>query len=160
MGDGQLREKEQLSNSAKSSMLESLLPVVDNFELAKGSIKCETEGEEKINGSYQNMYKQVWCSNWGCIGSGFKSGAFPAAHMSPPVHSLTLTHISLSLCVWQMVETFRGLGLTAVPTIGEMFNPEVHEALMREPTADAEEGTVIKVRERDTSLSGKTATSV
>jgi molecular chaperone GrpE len=99
----QTREKEQLSSSAKSSILESLLPVVDNFELAKGSIKCETEGEEKINQSYQNMYKQ-------------------------------------------MVETFRGLGLTAVPAVGEPFDPEVHEALMREPTADAEEGTIIKVR--------------
>jgi molecular chaperone GrpE len=32
--------------------------MVDNFERAKSSIKTETEGEEKIDNSYQGIYKQ------------------------------------------------------------------------------------------------------
>jgi hypothetical protein len=34
------------------------LPVLDNFERAKTQINVETEGEEKINNSYQSIYKQ------------------------------------------------------------------------------------------------------
>jgi molecular chaperone GrpE len=32
--------------------------MVDNFERAKTSIKTETEGEQKIDNSYQGIYKQ------------------------------------------------------------------------------------------------------
>jgi molecular chaperone GrpE len=33
--------------------------MVDNFERAKTSIKTETEVEEKIDNSYQGIYKQL-----------------------------------------------------------------------------------------------------
>jgi molecular chaperone GrpE len=32
--------------------------MVDNFERAKTSLKTEAEGEEKIDNSYQGIYKQ------------------------------------------------------------------------------------------------------
>jgi molecular chaperone GrpE len=31
---------------------------LDNFERAKAQIKIETDGEEKVNNSYQSIYKQ------------------------------------------------------------------------------------------------------
>ncbi|KAI4378407.1 hypothetical protein MLD38_015889 [Melastoma candidum] len=37
--------------------LESIM-LLDNFERAKTRIKVESEGEEKINNSYQSIYKQ------------------------------------------------------------------------------------------------------
>ena len=37
----------------------SLLPLVDNFELARTQVKAETDGEAKINNSYQGLYKQM-----------------------------------------------------------------------------------------------------
>lgn len=54
------RERERLSlvTNAKGEIVESLLPVLDNFERAKSEIKLETEGEDKINNSYQSIYKQ------------------------------------------------------------------------------------------------------
>lgn len=52
------REKVSLSDNAKGNVIESLLPMVDNFERAKNSIKTETEGEQKIDSSYQGIYKQ------------------------------------------------------------------------------------------------------
>lgn len=105
------KEKEQIVNTTKGNMLESLLPVVDNFELAKGSIKTETEGEEKIDASYQGLYKQ-------------------------------------------MVEVFRGLGLESVPAEGQPFNPEVHDAIMREPSEEAEDGIILQEFRRGFTFNG------
>ncbi len=34
-------------------MLQALLPIVDNFELAKSQLKLESEGEQKVDGAYQ-----------------------------------------------------------------------------------------------------------
>ncbi|KAM1078890.1 hypothetical protein ACFX2J_013631 [Malus domestica] len=52
------RERISLVTNAQGEVVESLLPVVDNFERAKSQIKVEAEGEEKINNSYQSIYKQ------------------------------------------------------------------------------------------------------
>ncbi|PQM39077.1 uncharacterized protein Pyn_13135 [Prunus yedoensis var. nudiflora] len=49
------RERISLVTNAQGEVVESLLPVVDNFERAKTQIKVETEGEEKINNSYQSI---------------------------------------------------------------------------------------------------------
>ncbi|MBA0803469.1 hypothetical protein Gohar_013678 [Gossypium harknessii] len=52
------RERLSLVANAQGEVLENLLPVLDNFERTKAQIKVKTEGEEKINNSYQSIYKQ------------------------------------------------------------------------------------------------------
>ncbi|CAN6443121.1 unnamed protein product [Victoria cruziana] len=52
------REKLSLVSNVQGEVIEKLLPVLDNFERAKAQIKIGTEGEDKINNSYQNIYKQ------------------------------------------------------------------------------------------------------
>ncbi|XP_043697337.1 protein GrpE [Telopea speciosissima] len=52
------RDRLSLVTNAQGEVVESLLLVLDNFERAKAQIKIETEGEEKINNSYQSIYKQ------------------------------------------------------------------------------------------------------
>lgn len=52
------RERLSLVTNAQGEVVENLLPVLDNFERAKAQLKLETEGEEKINNSYQSIYKQ------------------------------------------------------------------------------------------------------
>ncbi|KAJ7976469.1 GrpE protein-like [Quillaja saponaria] len=52
------RDRLSLVTNAQGEVVESLLPVLDNFERAKTQIKVETEGEEKINNSYQSISKQ------------------------------------------------------------------------------------------------------
>eukprot|EP00239_Pterosperma_sp_CCMP1384_P003510 CAMPEP_0197850932 /NCGR_PEP_ID=MMETSP1438-20131217/16815_1 /TAXON_ID=1461541 /ORGANISM="Pterosperma sp., Strain CCMP1384" /LENGTH=323 /DNA_ID=CAMNT_0043464357 /DNA_START=139 /DNA_END=1110 /DNA_ORIENTATION=- len=94
-------EKDLLRENARSSVLEDLLPVIDNFELAKQSLKLETEAEEKIDASYQNLYRQ-------------------------------------------MVDVFKKIGLTTVETVGSPFDPEVHDAIMREPTNEVADGVIIQ----------------
>ncbi|KAK9270338.1 hypothetical protein L1049_025917 [Liquidambar formosana] len=53
-------EKERLTvrSDAQGEVIESLLPMVDNFERAKQLLKLETENEKKIDTSYQGIYKQ------------------------------------------------------------------------------------------------------
>ncbi|KAK9983428.1 hypothetical protein SO802_032953 [Lithocarpus litseifolius] len=53
-------EKERLTIrfDAQGEVIESLLPMVDNFERAKQQLKLETEKEQKIDASYQGIYKQ------------------------------------------------------------------------------------------------------
>nr|CAB3450349.1 unnamed protein product [Digitaria exilis] len=51
-------EKLNMMSNVQGELIESFLPVLDNFERAKTQIKVETEGEVKINNSYQSIYKQ------------------------------------------------------------------------------------------------------
>lgn len=53
-------EKERLTvrTDAQGEVIESLLPMVDNFERAKQQIRPETEKEKTIDTSYQGIYKQ------------------------------------------------------------------------------------------------------
>jgi molecular chaperone GrpE len=53
------REKLSLMKNVQGEVVESLLPVFDNFERAKTQLKVETEREAKINDSYQSIYKQL-----------------------------------------------------------------------------------------------------
>ncbi|KAK9668652.1 hypothetical protein RND81_13G075100 [Saponaria officinalis] len=54
------RERLSLVTNAQGELIENFLPVVDNFERAQSQIKVETEAEEKINNSYQSIYKQFF----------------------------------------------------------------------------------------------------
>ena len=47
-----------------------------------------------------------------------------------------------------MVEAFRSLGVEAVPGPGNIFDPEVHEAIMREENDDLPDGTVLQACRR------------
>lgn len=51
-------EKLRIRTNAQGEIIESLLPMVDNFERAKRQLKLETEMEKKIDASYQGIYKQ------------------------------------------------------------------------------------------------------
>ena len=52
------RERLSLVSNAQGELIENFLPVLDNFERAKSQLKLETEGEKKIDSSYQSIYKQ------------------------------------------------------------------------------------------------------
>ncbi|KAF8411831.1 hypothetical protein HHK36_004390 [Tetracentron sinense] len=52
------KERLRLTSGAQGDLIESLLPMVDNFERAKQQIRPETEKEKKIDTSYQGIYKQ------------------------------------------------------------------------------------------------------
>ena len=51
---------------------------------------------------------------------------------------------ALRMLLWQLNEVLRAEGLTPVPTVGETFNPYVHEAIEAVEDSDKPEGTVVE----------------
>ena len=51
---------------------------------------------------------------------------------------------SLRMVQWQMNEVMRSEGINPVPTVGEPFNPYVHEAIEAVENSDQPEGTVVE----------------
>jgi molecular chaperone GrpE len=51
---------------------------------------------------------------------------------------------ALRMVMWQMNEVMRNEGLTPVPTVGEVFDPYVHEAIEAVENSDQPEGTVVE----------------
>ena len=72
----------------------------------------DTDGERKIETSYQALYKQ-------------------------------------------MVELFKKMGIEAVPTVGRPFDPAVHEAIMRQPSAEVTEDTVSQEFRKGVRIGGR-----
>jgi molecular chaperone GrpE len=50
----------------------------------------------------------------------------------------------LRMLQWQMGEVLRAEGLSPVPTVGEIFNPYVHEAVEAVEGSDKPEGTILE----------------
>jgi molecular chaperone GrpE len=51
---------------------------------------------------------------------------------------------ALRMLLWQMNEVMRGEGITPVPTVGEVFNPYVHEAIEAVEDSEQPEGTIVE----------------
>jgi molecular chaperone GrpE len=53
-------------------------------------------------------------------------------------------HQGLRMVQWQLNELLKKEGLTAVPTVGQPFDPHVHEAIEEVQSEDHPEGTVVE----------------
>ena len=51
---------------------------------------------------------------------------------------------ALRMVQWQMSEVMRGEGVNAVQTVGEPFNPYLHEAIEAVENSDKPEGTIVE----------------
>jgi molecular chaperone GrpE len=51
---------------------------------------------------------------------------------------------ALRMVLWQMNEVMHAEGLTPVPTVGEEFNPYIHEAVEAVEDSDKPEGTILE----------------
>ena len=99
------RDKEDMEQQIKCSVINELLPVVDNFERARSQIKPQTDQETNIHKSYQSVYKQL-------------------------------------------VDCLKRVGVAPMRSEGQEFDPNLHEAVMRQPTDEYPEGTVMEELQR------------
>jgi molecular chaperone GrpE len=53
-------------------------------------------------------------------------------------------HQGLRMVQWQLNELLRAEGLTPVPTVGERFDPHMHEAVDKVPSSEHPEGIVVE----------------
>ncbi len=98
------REKEDAIKYANGSLLERLLPIVDNFEL--GLAAARGEGE------------------------------------SSPIFS------GMSLVLKQLNDFLVESGLQPIDAVGTKFDPNLHEAIAHEPSAEVPEGVVVRQTRR------------
>jgi molecular chaperone GrpE len=94
------REKEEAIKYANTSLLEKLVPIIDNFELGLAAAKSEGENS--------------------------------------PIYS------GMNLVLKQLNDFLIDNGLQPVETVGQKFDPNLHEAIAREPSEEFPEGTVIR----------------
>ena len=92
------REKEEARQFANQGLLEDLIPVLDNFEMA---INAAKEVDPSIRDGVQMIYDQLF-------------------------------------------NVLKESGMEPIDAIGKEFDPNLHEALSQEETAEVEEGTVVK----------------
>jgi molecular chaperone GrpE len=95
------RDKEDLSQQARSSAILELLPVLDTFSRAKEQLNPESEEAQKIHSSYQGVFKQF-------------------------------------------LDCLKRISVTPMNCEGQEFDPSFHNAIMREPTDQYPEGTIIQ----------------
>ncbi len=115
-------------------------------------VKAETEGEQKINNSYQGLYKQMVeamrgfgveaVSGSSGRRSGCCSGCLQQAQQRAPASSLPRTgHAAAPPPPPQHHAATPPAAQVA--TVGELFDPNVHEAIMREPSEEVPDGSVL-----------------
>jgi molecular chaperone GrpE len=92
------REKNEARQFANQGLLEDLIPVLDNFEMA---ISAAKEIDPSIKDGVQMIYDQLF-------------------------------------------NVLKESGMEPIDAVGKEFDPNLHEALSQEETAEAEEGTVVK----------------
>ncbi|KAF4367391.1 hypothetical protein F8388_025809 [Cannabis sativa] len=141
------RERSSLVSNAQGEVVETLLGVLDNFERAKTQIKVETEGEEKINNSYQSIYKQFMeiLSSLGVV---------PVETVGNPFDPLVSYRVgsksnNLLVELKRIVSRRPGQGFDSEQLmidssqLGEL-SFGLHEAIMREDSDEFEEGVVLQ----------------
>ena len=95
-----VREKEEAIRYANGSLLEDLLPVLDNFELGLGAAKTAPDAAGIIMG--------------------------------------------LEMVRKQMEDFLRSHGVDTIDATGTPFDPNIHDAVAQEASAEVPEGTVIR----------------
>ena len=98
------REKDDAIKYANSSLLERLIPILDNFELGLSAARGEGE--------------------------------------TSPVFS------GMSMILKQLNDFLTENGVQPIEAEGKQFDPNLHEAIAREPSADVPEGTVLRQTRR------------
>lgn len=98
------QEKEEMAKYAAAGLIESLLPVIDNFERAIEAGKATDPASSLLQG-IEMVYKQL-------------------------------------------KDALASAGLEEIDCLGKPFDPFQHEAVMREPSEEHEEGTVIDVLQK------------
>jgi molecular chaperone GrpE len=95
-----VREKEDAIRYANASLLESLLPILDNFELGLGAARQAPEAAGIVQG--------------------------------------------LEMVRRQLEDFLRSHGMEVVDAVGQPFDPNLHEAVGQEASAEVAEGDVIR----------------
>ncbi len=105
-----VKDREDFTKYANRSLLEELLPVIDNFEMGMQMAGQDTS---------------------------------------------SMIYIGMSMVQKQLVDFLEGQGVEPIPTeVGQMFDHNIHEAIMSEPS-EQPEGTILRILRKGYNLRGR-----
>ena len=105
-----VKDREDFTKYANRSLLEELLPVIDNFEMGMQMAGQDTS---------------------------------------------SMIYIGMSMVQKQLADFLEGQGVEPIPTeVGQMFDHNIHEAIMSEPS-EQPEGTILRVLRKGYNLRGR-----
>lgn len=105
-----VKEREDFTKYANRSLLEELLPVIDNFEMGMQMAGQDTS---------------------------------------------SMIYIGMSMVQKQLVDFLEGQGVEPIATeVGQMFDHNIHEAIMSEPS-EQPEGTILRILRKGYNLRGR-----
>jgi len=116
------REKEELAQYASMKLIGELLPVLDNFERALQTVG-KADRQETANAEGQP--------------DGAPAGAAQTEYEA--------FRKGVEMIYRQLRQVLEADGLKAMEPVGQPFDPNVHQAVMRVPSDEYEEGTVVEV---------------
>ena len=126
------RERRELSEYAAADVLLDLLPIIDNFERALQASNPASSSAQSASASA-------------------KAPADKTAHKEAGQHGgaeLEAFRRGVELIHKQMLDLLRKRGVTPIEARGADFDPNVHQAVIHEPSGEHREGEVMEELQR------------
>ena len=92
----------------------------------------------------ENLEIQVKCNTIGSLLEVVDNFQRARSHIKPQTEGEMAIHKSYQGVYKQLIEALKKLGVSPMRSEGQEFDPNLHEAVMREPTNEYPEGTVIE----------------
>jgi len=92
----------------------------------------------------ENLEIQVRCNTIGSLLEVVDNFQRARSHIKPQTDGEMAIHKSYQGVYKQLIEALKKLGVSPMRSEGQEFDPNLHEAVMREPTNEYLEGTVIE----------------
>ena len=92
----------------------------------------------------ENLEIQVKCNTIGSLLEVVDNFQRARSHIKPQNDGEMAIHKSYQGVYKQLIEALKKLGVSPMRSEGKEFDPNLHEAVMREPTSEYPEGTVIE----------------
>ena len=153
-----LEEEQEVAEEAAEAAVEEVDPQI--AELQKQLAQAQDQ-YQRVLAEYAN-YKRRTDQEKEQLGAFVKGEALKA--MLPGIDNLERAIHSpdgpeyrkgVEMVIRQFMETLTSMGLEEIPALGEVFDPELHNAVMREDADGVEPETVTEVYQKGYRLSGR-----
>lgn len=141
MANEQLNQQLQTITEARESLQAQLMEITSQYQRLAADFENFRKRTQKEK---EDLELNIKCSMIGQLLPVIDNFERARAHIKPQNDGEMNIHKSYQGVYKQMVECLKQMGVSPMRPEGEPFDPNLHEAVMREPTSEYPEGTVIE----------------
>lgn len=141
LANEQLHEQLQTLAQARESLQTQLMDMTGQYQRLAADFENFRKRTQKEK---EDLEVNIKCSTIGQLLPVIDNFERARAHIKPQNDGEMNIHKSYQGVYKQMVECLKQIGVSPMRPEGEPFDPNVHEAVMREPSSEYPEGTVIE----------------